>query len=49
VTAASKPWTYWISISHFAGSVLWLLTWGYLYLRNVVAARYAAYEMRSER
>ena len=47
--AASKPWTYWISIPLFAASVLWLLIWGYLYLRKVVAAKHAAYTMRSER
>ena len=38
-----------MSIPLPAGSVLWLPTWGDLYLRKVVAAKYAAYEMRSER
>ena len=47
--AAAKPWTYWLAIPLFAGSVLWLLTWGYLYLRKVVAAKYPADAMWSER
>lgn len=47
--AAAKPWTYWLSIPVFVGSVLWLLTWGYLYLRKVVAAKYPAEGTRSER
>ena len=47
--AAAKPWTYWLSIPLLAGTVLWLLTWGYLYVRKVVAAKYRADGMWIER
>jgi hypothetical protein len=38
-----------MSIPLFAASVLSLLTWGYVYLRKVVAPKHAGYAMRSER